>query len=107
MNLKLASSCFVAAALLLPVAGYAADSDRSSATSYAKDSVITSKIKSELAAEKLFSLVYISVETNNKGVVTLAGTVNSKNAAEKTVAIAQSVKGVISVENHVKIVAEK
>jgi hypothetical protein len=50
MNLKLASSCFVAAALLLPVAGYAAGSDRSSATSYAKDSVITSKIKSELAA---------------------------------------------------------
>jgi osmotically-inducible protein OsmY len=37
----------------------------------------------------------------------LAGTVNSKNAAEKAVAIAQSVKGVISVENHVKIVAEK
>jgi osmotically-inducible protein OsmY len=29
------------------------------------------------------------------------------SAAEKAVAIAQSVKGVISVENHVKIVAEK
>jgi hypothetical protein len=43
----------------------------------------------------------------SSGVVTLAGTVNSKNAAEKAVAIAQSVKGVISVENHVKIVAEK
>lgn len=107
MDLKLASSCFVVATLMLPVAGYAANSERSSATAYVNESVITSKIKSELAAEKLSSLVNISVETDNKGVVTLASRVNSKNAAEKTVAIAQPVKGVISLENHIKIVAEK
>lgn len=106
MKIKPATTCLVAA-LFLPVASFGADSDRSSATAYVKDSVITSKVKSELAAEKLSSLVNISVETDNKGVVTLAGTANSHNAAKKAVAIAQSVNGVILVRNQIKIVAGK
>ncbi len=106
MKIKLAATCLVAA-LFLPVASFGADSDRSSATAYVKDSVITSKVKSELAAEKLSSLVNISVETDNKGVVTLAGAANSNSAAEKAVAIAQSVNGVILVRNQIKIVAGK
>lgn len=106
MKIKPAATCLFAA-LFLPVASFGADSDRSSATAYVKDSVITSKVKSELAAEKLSSLVNISVETDNKGVVTLAGAANSNSAAEKAVAIAQSVNGVILVRNQIKIVAGK
>jgi len=107
MFFKLTTSCLVAAALLLPIAGYSADSDRSSPTAFVKDSVITTKIKSELAAEKLSSLIHITVETDNKGAVVLGGTVTSKNAAEKAVTIAKAVKGVVSVDDQIKIVAAK
>ena len=38
-----------------------------------KDSVITTKIKAGLAAEEMFSLVHISVDTDHEGAVTLSG----------------------------------
>ena len=110
MNFKLAASCLVAGALMLPVAGYAANSnsDRpSTAGTYVKDSVITGKVKSGLAEEKLSSLVHIDVDTDNKGAVTLSGTAASREAAEKAVSIARAVEGVTSVENHIKIAADK
>jgi len=107
MNSKLAASCLVSALVLLPVAGYAADAERSSATTYVKDSVITTKIKAELAAEKLSSLVHVSVDTDDRGKVVLGGTVTSKAAADKAVSIARSVQGVTSVDNQIKIVADK
>ena len=111
MNTKLAACCFVAGAFMLPIAGYAADADatavNSSTKAYVKDSVITTKIKADLAEEKLSSLVHINVDTDNKGAVTLSGTAASKNAADKAVSIARAVKGVTSVENHIKIAADK
>jgi hyperosmotically inducible protein len=109
MYTKLAASCLVAGALMLPIAGYSADgdSDRSSPKAFVKDSVITTKIKAELAEEKMSSLVKIKVDTDNKGMVVLSGTAASKKAADKAVSIARAVKGVTSVENHIKIVADK
>jgi hyperosmotically inducible protein len=109
MNTKLAASIFVAGALMLPIAGYSADgdSDRSSPKAFVKDSVITTKIKAELAEEKLSSLVRINVDTDNKGMVSLSGTAASQAAADKAVSIARAVKGVTSVENHIKIAADK
>ena len=104
-HMKLAASCLVAGALMLPIAGYAADSD--SAKTYVKDSAITTKIKAELAEEKLSSLVRISVDTDNKGMVTLGGTASSQSASDKAVSIARAVKGVTSVENHIQIAADK
>ena len=94
---------------MLPIAGYAGDSDadRSSPKSFVKDSIITTKIKAELAEEKMSSLVKIKVDTDNKGMVVLSGTAASKKAADKAVSIARAVKGVTSVENHIKIVADK
>jgi hyperosmotically inducible protein len=109
MNTKLAASCLLAGALMLPIAGYSADSDsdRSSPKAYVKDSVITAKIKAELAEEKLSSLVRIKVDTDNKGVVTLSGTAASQNAADKAVSIARAVKGVTFVQNKIQIKADK
>jgi hyperosmotically inducible protein len=109
MNLKLVASCLVAGALMLPIAGYTADgdSDRSSPGAFVKDSVITTKIKAELAAEKLSSLVHVSVDTDAKGVVSLGGTAASQSAVDKAVSIARAVKGVTSVQNHIKVVADK
>jgi len=56
---------------------------------------------------KLSSLIHINVETDNKGAVTLSGTVANKTAEDKAVAIAHAVKGVTSVVNHIKIAADK
>lgn len=107
MSIQLVASCFISAALMLPMAGHAADSDKSSATTMVKDSVITTKIKAELAAEKISSLVHISVDTDHRGAVTLGGTATSKSAVDRAVAITKGVKGVTSVDNQIKVVADK
>jgi hyperosmotically inducible protein len=95
--------------MLSPVAGYCADNDsnRSSPKTFVKDSVITTKIKAHLAEEKLSSMVKISVDTTDKGMVVLSGSARSQAAIDKAVSIATNVKGVTSVENNIKIVADK
>lgn len=105
MNMKLVAGCLVAGAMMLPIASYAADSD-SSATTFVKDSAITTQIKADLAEKKLSSLVHVSVDTDNHGMVTLSGTVPSQEAANRAVSIARGVKGVTSVKNHLQIASE-
>jgi len=69
-----------------------------SAAEYLDDSVITTKVKSLLAADDLLKSFQISVETN-KGIVQLTGFVDSQAAVDKAGEIARSVKGVASVKN--------
>jgi hyperosmotically inducible periplasmic protein len=109
MNIKLIAGCIVAGAMLLPVSGHAADTDanRTSPKTYMKDSLITVKVKAELAEEKASSLVKISVDTTDKGVVVLSGHAPSQAAIDKAVAITRAVKGVTSVENNITIKADK
>lgn len=64
----------------------------------ASDSWITTKVKSELLAEKNLKSLKISVETH-AGQVLLSGFVNSEDQKEKAEAVAKNVKGVTSVEN--------
>ena len=105
MNIKLITACLVAGALLVPAMSHAEDSDmdRSSAKTYVKDSVITTKIKAKLAEEKVMSLVHIKVDTDNKGVVWLSGTAKTTDEANKAVSIANGVEGVAEVKNNIKI----
>ena len=105
MNSKITTSAVLIGALLLPAMGHAADSgnDRSSPKTLVKDSVITTKIKAKLAAEKITSAVHISVDTDKNGIVTLSGKVKSRQEAEKAVSLARNVEGVVAVENHIKI----
>ena len=109
MKIKLIAASIVAGAFMLPIASHAYDTDsnRSSVKTYAKDSVITTKIKAELAEEKVSSLAHISVDTTDAGVVVLSGTAHSFHDAEKAVSIAHNVKGVTSVENNIRIKADK
>ncbi|UCV05133.1 BON domain-containing protein [Dechloromonas denitrificans] len=106
MNNKLTTSFLVAGLLLLPVAGHTADAGKV-ATEYVKDSVITTKVKAELAAEKMSSLVKINVETDKNGVVTLSGSAASHKAIDRAVAITKGVTGVTAVKNEIKVVADK
>lgn len=69
------------------------------------DGTITTKVKADLLGAKNVKSTHIHVKTR-KGVVWLTGTVPSaddKSAAEDVV---QNVKGVESVKNHLKVVAE-
>jgi len=65
---------------------------------YVDDSVITTKVKSLLAADDFLKSFEISVETY-KGAVQLSGFVGSQKAVGKAGEIARSVKGVKSVKN--------
>jgi BON domain/LTXXQ motif family protein len=105
MNTKLAASILMAGALILPIAGHAADSDadRSSPGAYVKDSVITAKIKAELAEQKLSSLLHISVDTDKNGMVVLSGTATNQETADKAVTISRAVRGVTSVRNDIRV----
>jgi osmotically-inducible protein OsmY len=77
----------------------AATHTRESTGEYIDDSVITTKVKSLLAADDFIKSFQISVETNH-GTVQLSGFVNSKQAVDKAGQIARSVNGVQSVKNN-------
>ncbi|PKO86741.1 MAG: transporter [Betaproteobacteria bacterium HGW-Betaproteobacteria-12] len=106
MNHTFTSGLLVASLILIPVAAQAADAGKAT-TEYVKDSVITTKIKAELAAEKMSSLVKINVDTDKNGMVVLTGTTSTMAGSDRAVAIAKGVKGVSSVKNDIKVVADK
>ena len=105
MKSKFATTLLIAA-LITPAAVFAAD-DNKSMTEKVKenvsDSVITTKIKAEMAKDKTVAAHNIKVETDNKGVVTLSGTAKTSMEADKAVSIARNTKGVVSVENNIKV----
>ena len=105
MNIKLLSGLVVASALCAPLLSYAAEGavDRKHPVAFVKDSVITTKIKAKLAAEKLSSLAKIRVDTDANGIVVLSGNARSQDAIDKAEAIARGVEGVVSVQNDVKV----
>jgi osmotically-inducible protein OsmY len=76
----------------------ASTTKQSSTGEYFDDSVITSKIKTQLATDDFLKSFQISVETY-QGTVQLSGFVNSQNAVDKAGQIARGVKGVKSVKN--------
>lgn len=108
MNTRLATT-LVIGTLILPVTGYAADTQsvKESVRENISDTVITTKIKAEYAKDKDVSMLKISVDTDDKGVVTLSGNAKSLAEAEKAVKIARDTKGVISVKNEIKVQANR
>jgi len=105
MKYKLATTCFVIGTVLAPVAAYAADSDtdRSKPVVFVKDSVITTKIKTMLAAEHPGSMKHIKVDTDMNGVVWMTGTANTQEEVNQAVAIARGTEGVKSVTSKLTV----
>jgi hyperosmotically inducible protein len=110
MKIKLATTCFIIGTLLAPVATYAVDSATDTGSTHAKtfvkDSVITTKVKAQLAEEKISSLAHIKVDTHRKGEVVLSGKVTSQEEADKAVSIARDTEGVTSVKSKLQIKKE-
>ena len=89
---------FVLVMLMVAFVACASTSKQESAGEYVDDSVITTKVKSLLAADDFLKSFQIGVETY-KGTVQLSGFLNSQKAIDKAIEIARSVKGVKSVKN--------
>jgi osmotically-inducible protein OsmY len=89
---------FVLVVLMVAFVACASTSKQESTGEYVDDSVITTKVKSLLAADDFLKSFEISVETY-KGTVQLSGFVGSQKAVDKAVEIARSVKGVKAVKN--------
>jgi hypothetical protein len=87
--------------ILMMIATFAACAStrtHESAGEYVDDSVITTKVKSLLAADDFLKSFQISVETY-QGTVQLSGFVNAQKAVNKADEIVRSVKGVKSIKN--------
>jgi hyperosmotically inducible protein len=69
---------------------------------YVDDSWITTKVKSDMVADKDVSARNISVNTL-KGVVTLTGTTPTAQESYRAAQIARDVSGVKAVENYIRI----
>ena len=91
--------CLVLLMMIATFAACASTRTRESAGAYVDDSVITTKVKSLLAADDFLKSFQISVETY-KGIVQLSGFVNSQKAVDKADEIVRSVQWVKSVKNN-------
>ena len=91
--------CLVLLMLIATFAACAATRTQESTGEYVDDSVITTKVKSLLAADDFLKSFQISVESF-KGTVQLSGFVNSQKAVNKAVEIVKGVKGVTSIKNN-------
>jgi osmotically-inducible protein OsmY len=93
---------FVVLMLIATFVACASTSKHEGTGEYVDNSVITSKIKSQLAADDFLKSFEISVETY-KGIVQLSGFVDSQSAVDKAGQIARGVEGVKSVKNNLKV----
>jgi len=102
---KFAIACVLLGTLLGSTALVAQDSDtdRTHPVTFVRDSAITSKIKTELAAEHITSMGRIHVDTDKDGVVWLSGSARSQGAIDKAVSIATNTEHVKSVHNSLTI----
>ena len=70
---------------------------------FVKDSVITTKVKTKLAAKHMSTLTHVKVDTDANGVVWLSGTAPTKDARDLAGMIAKDTDGVTSVDNEIEI----
>ena len=84
---------------------HAADANKPATTArtWVKDSVVTTKIKAQLAASKVASLAQVNVDTDADGHVQLTGKVATPAEKDRAESIAKAVDGVKSVDNQLTV----
>jgi hyperosmotically inducible protein len=106
MKRQLALPCAILATLLGSLVAARAqnsNTETAHAAAFVKDSVITTEIKAELAAEHVSSLGDIHVDTDKTGVVWLSGSVRTRKAADRAVAIARATAHVKTVHSDLRV----
>jgi hyperosmotically inducible protein len=104
MKHLIVASMLAASVVCAPMA-FADESGAASDSShhFVKDSVITTKVKSKLAAKHLTSLTRIKVDTDENGVVWLSGRAPNQDAVDMAAMIAKDTDGVVSVHNAIAV----
>jgi hyperosmotically inducible protein len=104
MKHLIVASMLAASVVCVPMA-FADESGAASDSShhFVKDSVITTKVKSKLAAKHLTSLTRIKVDTDENGVVWLSGRAPNQDAVDMAAMIAKDTDGVVSVHNGIAV----
>ncbi len=104
-KLVLLSLVAVSAAYLPAVQAnqYGSDTDRSHPGTFVKDSVITTKVKSKLAAKHMSTLTNVKVDTDANGAVWLSGKAPTKDAKDLAAMVAKDTEGVTSVHNDIVV----
>ncbi|HXI77711.1 MAG TPA: BON domain-containing protein [Steroidobacteraceae bacterium] len=105
MKYIILASMLTASVAFAPMVFANDESGTSSDTShhYVKDSVITTKVKSKLAAKHLSTLAHIKVDTDENGVVYLSGHAPNQDAADMAAMVAKDTDGVTSVHNGIAV----
>jgi osmotically-inducible protein OsmY len=98
-NMNIWARCFMLLVLVVGLAACASTSKQSGTGEYIDDTVITTKVKSQLAADDFLRSFEISVETY-KGVVQLSGFVDNQATIDRAGEVAGEVQGVVSVKNN-------
>jgi hyperosmotically inducible protein len=100
MTTHRARTWLILGALIAVLGGCANAGEKTGA--YVDDAWITSKVKSQMLADKTVKGSNITVNTT-KGVVTLSGAATSREESEKAAEIARGVQGVKEVENDIHV----
>ncbi len=103
VGLSIAGLSLLGLCTLAQAADATAGDAPSPAMEYVKDSVITTKIKAQLAEDKMNSLIHISVETDSAGAVSLTGRADTQDDADRAVQIARATTGVTAVNSRITI----
>ena len=90
---------FLLALAIVAAVGCAGTENRRSTGTYLDDKTISTKVKTELAADSVTQAINIEVETYN-GVVQLSGFVDKERTIERAEEIARKVPGVKDVKNN-------
>ena len=93
----------LAAGLICGSMAVADESGTATETHHVKNAMITTKVKSKLAAKHLTSLTNIKVDTDDNGVVWLSGKAPNQDAVDMATLIAKGTEGVTSVHNDVAV----
>jgi hyperosmotically inducible periplasmic protein len=104
MKRVILASMLFAGVVAAPVV-FADEAGTSSDTShhYVKDSVITTKVKTKLAAKHLSTLAHVKVDTDQNGVVYLSGHAPNQDVVDMATMIAKDTEGVTSVQNGIAV----
>lgn len=70
---------------------------------YVKDSIITTKVKTKLAAKHMSTLAHVKVDTDANGSVWLSGRAPTKDAADLAEQITKDTDGVTAVHNNITV----
>src|SRR5690606_30680972 len=99
-------SGILAAAALVIASGCASTENQKSTGEYIDDAAITAKVETALIRDDSLDAIDINIETY-KGVVQVSGVVDDREDMREAEEVARNVKGVVRVENDLRVKGDR